>query len=1353
MDNRMINFKEWLQNKKGIANLYTIEGIVWYIESIANFALKFSISKTPLLEINVPKDFIDIIDKINKEKRYTFKCPNKTKYSKSLDFYIEYLKCTQSQQLIEPNISKQKNEIVGCNDRKALEIELDRISQSQEQKFLDYLKDIIGVSETIAESYVNTLKNISECFKVMNLSITPLLNITTTKDYKLIDNTIWLNKAFVNINKNANYQYGLVFNKYGLFLDYDKRKNQSYELNSVTQTDVCNEEEIDVNLKESVPIMEAVQGEQLVSSNDRNLEYTKETDDLLENSMINFKMWLYNKKEIVNSKTVNSISENIQIIASFALGFHILQTSLLKIKLPNDFIDAINKLNKSRNFIVKDNVAKNKYSKSIEFYLQYLKFVISQQLDEPNISKQSEKQVECNFRKMTCNELNLVTKTDDRTDEETDEETDESVLVIEPVQGEQIVNFHNPNQGYTKERDDILVNNMITFKVWLYNNKEIVSSQTISNIAEYVQSAADAALKFNISQTSILDMNLPKDFSYVIHKLNRNKTFVAIDNVSKKKYNEAIEFYLQYLKFIQFHQQNIPYKPKQLEDVVECNSRKVSDRDLDVIPESQKQKFLAYLEDIIFLSDTIAKSYIYALENIAKVCRIKNISNKPLLEITMIEDYNRIIDIMWLNKPFQNNNKNANYKYGLAINKYREFLSYCKFNDQSNELNQEHQIQDCTEVEIGMNLNESVSITESVKGEHIVNFNNQNQTYTHSHPYKLNIDDVSINVHNWTDVLVKLCEELIIMCPDSASEFPLNSIVNSAKWKCFSYDSLLLIAGKRLSNGLWIETNFSANNIVKTCKWLLDEYKISTENVNIYYALKGESPDIDIELQLLLKSSEIVIEEVEFYINQKQYNKKQKIYIETLDEYFPKGIRVSSSIQVNKFKKLAQQINSQILNCDNEMIIDELQTIAVRCEESFYMSPNKIVEEKVLLEKILSFVLDTFKTKKVIYFDGIFNRFKDELTYTNIYNQTVLKGLLEYYFEDCFCIQNSYISLSDEVIIDVQEEIEETVKNSDAPISKYDILKLLPHISKKKIIETLNYNNNILYWQINEYWHIERIDISEQEKNLIRDIIWYETRDGFISVKKLYEILKEKAAGFIESNCIINYVCLRDILKCYFAGEFGFKYTFIGKVGEEMSANFAMQKFIEGKEMFKLTELSNFVEENDLQAINSLFIEEASKLYIRTDEDNFLLKEKLNINIDLIKAIENATKKYLINGYVTLSSIDSFTIFPTIDLRWNIFLLQSIVEGYCNDLKIYSHSRSITKPIGVIVDNSFGFDSYDEILVEEIAIQDLKKHFSDEKEALKYLFNNGYLAQRRMVNFDRVFALAKFKNKQAINAL
>ena len=334
--------------------------------------------------------------------------------------------------------------------------------------------------------------------------------------------------------------------------------------------------------------------------------------------------------------------------------------------------------------------------------------------------------------------------------------------------------------------------------------------------------------------------------------------------------------------------------------------------------------------------------------------------------------------------------------------------------------------------------------------------------------------------------------------------------------------------------------------------------------------------------------------------------------------------------------------------------------------------------------------------------------------------------------------------------LNIDDEVLEVLSGSDIPLKKQEIFNALHHLPHSKIEQILKSNKKSIYIQRDIYWHINKFEVTEDDKFLLDDIIRNEIKDGFISLKKLLDVLNAQASDFIQKNNIVNHVCLRDVLKYYFSNDFGFQYTFMGGKNEEMSGVVATKNFLSDKQMFKLSELFEFITENDLPKHYELFIKEANKEFIRINEQDFIKKTDFSISDLAIKNTEEVIRKYLTNGYVTINKIDSFGIFPTLKFQWNSFLLESIIENYCYGYEVIDFSRSVTKPIGVIVSKMAGFKNLDEILIDALAKHNRYHPFQSSKEALEYLYNNAYIAQKKYKNFEMIFSLAKQKTIQRV---
>ncbi|MCK4260832.1 MAG: hypothetical protein KAX49_17780 [Halanaerobiales bacterium] len=82
--------------------------------------------------------------------------------------------------------------------------------------------------------------------------------------------------------------------------------------------------------------------------------------------------------------------------------------------------------------------------------------------------------------------------------------------------------------------------------------------------------------------------------------------------------------------------------------------------------------------------------------------------------------------------------------------------------------------------------------------------------------------DKVYSLRHWSEVLIKVCEITLLKKPYIVARFDKEAILNSNKHINFSYlESEIKFNKNRLSNGLWIETNRSATDIVKVSKKIL----------------------------------------------------------------------------------------------------------------------------------------------------------------------------------------------------------------------------------------------------------------------------------------------------------------------------------------------------------------------------------------------------------------------------------------------------------------------------------------------------------------------------------------------------
>jgi hypothetical protein len=95
--------------------------------------------------------------------------------------------------------------------------------------------------------------------------------------------------------------------------------------------------------------------------------------------------------------------------------------------------------------------------------------------------------------------------------------------------------------------------------------------------------------------------------------------------------------------------------------------------------------------------------------------------------------------------------------------------------------------------------------------------------YSGRTPVKFSMFGRQVDVKDWADMLIKVCEILILKNPYTVAQFDKYSDLNPLGGVYFSYNQGdIKVNAKKLSNGLWIETQRTPDDIVMLCKKVLE---------------------------------------------------------------------------------------------------------------------------------------------------------------------------------------------------------------------------------------------------------------------------------------------------------------------------------------------------------------------------------------------------------------------------------------------------------------------------------------------------------------------------------------------------
>lgn len=133
------------------------------------------------------------------------------------------------------------------------------------------------------------------------------------------------------------------------------------------------------------------------------------------------------------------------------------------------------------------------------------------------------------------------------------------------------------------------------------------------------------------------------------------------------------------------------------------------------------------------------------------------------------------------------------------------------------------------------------------------------QNFTFAEPLQIKLLNNYYDVNrNWREVLITVCEELIKKHPEKFSTFDKNSVFKGRKRSYFSYNPKELTENNRkLSNGLYVEMNLSANSIARICYNILEQCGYNSDELKFKIEYKQQEPEKNYKIKTAGKDSEI----------------------------------------------------------------------------------------------------------------------------------------------------------------------------------------------------------------------------------------------------------------------------------------------------------------------------------------------------------------------------------------------------------------------------------------------------------------------------------------------------------------
>ena len=468
-------------------------------------------------------------------------------------------------------------------------------------------------------------------------------------------------------------------------------------------------------------------------------------------------------------------------------------------------------------------------------------------------------------------------------------------------------------------------------------------------------------------------------------------------------------------------------------------------------------------------------------------------------------------------------------------------------------------------------------------------------------------------------------------------------------------------------------------------------------------------------------------------------SKDLALYENVLKEYFPKGYRAESNLDLKRFIRYYNAMHGTELDIGNETVKEKTKQNILQAgirHDDYIYAADCLLDDSTK-NHVISYIEESFSSgKQALYYRALFEEFNNEFLDQKIYDEDMLRTFLIHECGGKYVFERSYMSKERNVQVDPKDEVKRVLIMHGSPMQMESIYAALPHLPTNKIDWALHSNKEFISNTWREYFHISLIDLSDDELADISEIILREIDEShFISGNELINVIKKKHPGMLERFPEYSMTGLRDAIAYYLGNEFSFNGNIISAKDKQMSMNDVFAEFARTHYSFTIDELNMLKSEMN----STIYFDAVYENSMRVSQNQFVSMSEADFNIPQTdKAISVFTTK----SYMSLADVTSFSAFPYAGYPWNIFLLEYYVATYSADYKLLHTGFNAEKCVGAIVERTSGIDTFNDLIV--LVLADSGIDFNKDS-ALQYLCDHGYLARKKYSDIDKLIIKARAK--------
>lgn len=461
-------------------------------------------------------------------------------------------------------------------------------------------------------------------------------------------------------------------------------------------------------------------------------------------------------------------------------------------------------------------------------------------------------------------------------------------------------------------------------------------------------------------------------------------------------------------------------------------------------------------------------------------------------------------------------------------------------------------------------------------------------------------------------------------------------------------------------------------------------------------------------------------------------------YATILTEYFADGFRPDKAIDRNRFRLYYSDMFEEEIQQEDELLVRTIMKAGTLRNERIFVKDE--IEQKALLEEINKTIEETFKKgASCIYLDCIFSRFKEKLAdMLNIYSVEALVSVLFNSGKRNYYNRYNYLFKYDKEP-EPAKDVLEYMKKSYLPVTYSEFKNSLWYIPLDKVKHILRVRPSIVKVASEAYLYAPNLPVSEEEIQQITELISHELlQHSYITDKELKELIDEHCPSVFMNTQGYPLWGIRNAFAYLLRDKFSFKGAIISSKSEELSKAKVFSEFCQRSERTTIDELKHLADELNTQ----IYWDSVYSEMVRINQSEFICKDMIHFDVEETDKVLNMLIQ---NSYTSIKAIDLFLHFPTIEVPWNNYVLESYVANYSRKFRLIHADYTATDCCGAIVKRESDITDYRTLVVNVLMNN---SDWKNKSEALNLLADLGYQKKRTYSDIERVMREAKARTKK-----